>query len=266
MTMRVLIVDDEQLALNRLSHKLRQIGDVDVVGAIDDPVQAVAAIDQLRPDLVLLDIEMPKLDGFDVVEAIARQDDSKDSRQPLIGFVTAYPHFALDAFDTGAVDFICKPVRLARLEKMLERARTALSAQDAAKRLQELRLNLGDLREATAHVEQKHFWVRIRGDLLRIRTNDVLWIEAQSCYVQLHLSDRKFLVRNSIGALSDELADDGFVRIHKSALVNRRKVMRIKGGSGQTAVVLEGGAEVRVGRKYRQALSTITEAVGGETG
>jgi DNA-binding LytR/AlgR family response regulator len=258
-TIRVLIVDDELLALSRLSRLLEQIENVEIVGALDDPSQAVAAIDRLQPDLLLLDIEMPQLDGFDVVEALARESTGKDANPPLIAFVTAYPRFALEAFDTGAIDFICKPVRLPRLEKTLDRTRRALSARDATKRLEELRSNVRELREATAHVEERHFWVRSHGDLLRITTNDVQWIEAQGPYVYLHLDERAYLVRNTIGSLADQLATEGFVRVHKSALVNRRRVVRVSNCAGQLRLVLDGGSEVPVGRKYRSGVQNIID-------
>lgn len=250
MNMRVVIVDDEQLALSRLSRLLEQFDDVELVGAFDDAREATAAIKRLRPDLALLDIEMPQMDGFDIVEALGGQADGAGT-PPLIAFVTAYPQFALEAFDCGAIDFICKPVRSPRLQKTLDRTRRAIAARDATNRLEDLRANLQQLREATAHVEERHFWVRNRGDLLRIPTNTVQWIEAQASYVQLHLDDRSFLVRNTIGSLTDELSEQGYVRVHKSALINRSKVRRVKSSSGRLSVVLDGGAEVRVGRKYR---------------
>lgn len=260
MRVRVLLVDDEQLALSRLSRLLEQIEEVEVVGAIDRASEAVAAIDFLHPDLVLLDVEMPQLDGFDVVEELVRQSDSRKATPPLIVFVTAYPQFALEAFDTGAIDFICKPVRLPRLEKTLGRTRRALTARDATRRLEALRANLSELRETAAHVEERHFWVRSGGDLIRIRTNDVQWIEAQASYVRLHLAERSYLVRNAIGTLAEQLAEEGFVRVHKSAVVNRRKVLRITSQAGRPSLVLEGGAEVQVGRKYRTAAEHIVEA------
>jgi len=256
---RVLIVDDEQLALGRLSRLLEQLQDVEVVGALAEANKAVAAINRLHPDLVLLDVEMPQLDGFDLVDALARESAGKETSPPLIAFVTAYPQFALEAFDTGAIDFLCKPVRLVRLEKTLERTRRALSARDATKRLEELRANLTELREATAHVEERHFWVRSRGDLLRITTGNVQWIEAQGAYVYLHLIERSYLVRNTIGSLADQLAEEGFVRVHKSALVKRSKVRRVRGGAGRFSLLLEGGAEVPVGRKYRNAVQDIVD-------
>ena len=259
MKVRVLIVDDEQLALSRMSRLLEQIEDVEVVGALDTAADAVAAINRLRPDLVLLDIEMPKLDGFDIVEALARQSPEADSSPPLIAFVTAYPQFALEAFDTGALDFICKPVRLPRLEKTLARARRAIGSWDATRRLDELRGNLKELREATTHVGERHFWIRSHGDLLRITTSDVQWIEAQAAYVYLHLKDRSHLVRNTIGSLAEQLAVEGFVRVHKSALVNRSKVLRVKSGSGRATLILEAGTEVPVGRKYRKSVENILE-------
>jgi len=257
---RVLILDDEQLALSRLSRLLQQIEGVDVIGALDSASEAVTAIEQLHPDLVLLDIEMPQLDGFDVVEALVRQYATRDATPPLVAFVTAYPQFALEAFDTGAIDFICKPVRLPRLEKTLERTRRALAARDAFRRLDALRANLTELRQTTAHVEERHFWVRSGGDLLKIKTNDVEWIEAEASYVRLHLGERSHLVRNAIGSLAEQLAGEGFVRVHKSAVVNRRKVLRITNATGRPSLVLEGGTKVQIGRKYRTAAEHIIEA------
>jgi len=258
---RVLIIDDEKLALNRLSNLLARCADVKLVGTADGAARGLAAIARLRPDLVLLDIEMPQLDGFDVVEALARQSEGSDSSPPLIAFVTAFPQFAVEAFDTGAIDFICKPVRMPRLEKLLDRARGALAARDATERLRDLRANLGQLRETTACVEEQHFWVRHRGDLIRIRTNEIVWVEAQGSYVNLHLGDHSFLVRNTISSLADQLAPQGYVRVHKSALVNASKVVGVRILASRTDLVLDGGAEVRVGRKYRDAVRSILDPV-----
>lgn len=249
--MRVLLVDDEDLALQRMAKLLAQVEDVMVVGAIVDSLTAVGTIKRERPDLVLLDIEMPKMDGFDVVEALMC---SGTGARPLIGFVTAFPQFALDAFDCGAIDFICKPVRLTRLRKTIERARSALAAKDAKRRLDELRSNLADLREATAHVAERNLWVRSRGEMLRIRTHDVIWIEAQSCYVSLHLDQGSHLVRSTLASMAEQLGDEGFIRVHKSALVNRAKVVRVKSKSAQTKLTMEDGTEISVGRKYRDSI------------
>ena len=256
MKVRVLIVDDEQLALNRLTRLLEQAEDVEVVGAAETGSDALDAIKRLHPDLVLLDVEMPQMDGFDVVEALGRHCSAKDLPPPLIAFVTAYPHFAVEAFETGAIDFLCKPVRLPRLEKMLGRARSALTARDATRRLDALRTNLKELRGAAAHIEERHIWVRHRGELLRIRAGDIEWVEAEAAYVNLHLSKGSYLIRNSIGSLADELSDEGFVRVHKSALVNRNKVERVATGD-RIRLVLHSGAEVPVGRKFREALRKI---------
>jgi len=137
-SIRVLIVDDEPLALERLSGLLAEIPDAKLVAKLQNGAEAVAAVAEHEPDLVLLDVEMPRVDGFDVVDSLFERSRSSDGRLPLICFVTAYPQFATDAFDTGAIDYLCKPVRLARLQKTFSRARTALAQRDAAKRLDEL--------------------------------------------------------------------------------------------------------------------------------
>jgi DNA-binding LytR/AlgR family response regulator len=220
---------------------------------------AIEAILKHSPDLALLDIEMPKVDGFDVVQHIASVELPRGHPPPLIAFVTAYPHFALQAFDTGALDFLCKPVRLARLEMMLERAKRALAGREAADRLEELGSSLEDLREATAVVGERAFWVRNKGEIVRIGTSDVSWIQAEGPYARLHLASHSFLLRNSLASLAKQLAAEGYVQIHRSSVVNRRKVVRVRTGRSGTMIVLEAGTELPVGRKYRNVVKEIVE-------
>jgi len=259
MTLRILAVDDEPLALGRISQLLEQFDDVEVVAAVDSGVDAIDAIRRLRPDLALLDIEMPQMGGFDIVDALPAVA-ATGAPPPLIAFITAYPQFALEAFDAGAIDFLCKPVRIARLAKMLERARQAVLGREASRRLQELRGDLQHLREAAAQVRERNLWVRNKGELLRISAADVEWIEAQGAYVQLHLVDRAYLVRSSIHALAEQLKEEDYVRVHKSAVINRAKVVKITRGRGSVSVTLAGGADIRVGRKYRSALDELATA------
>lgn len=255
--MRVLIVDDEALALSRLARLLQQIPAVEVVAALEGSDAALEAITRLRPDLVLLDVEMPHSDGFDLVESLSRRVADGRAVSPLVGFVTAYPHFALQAFETGALDFICKPVRLARLELLIERAERALVAREASRRLDDLNGHLNALREATGQVEERNFWLRHRGELVRIPIETIEWIEADGPYARVHADGSTYLLRSSIATLADQLADEGYSRVHKSAVVNRRKIAKVKTSPSGSKLVLDSGVEVPVGRKFREALKQI---------
>lgn len=254
--MRALIVDDEPLALDRLSDLLSQIDEVQVVGAAHGGAEALEAIEALRPDLILLDIEMPRLDGFDIVEALLSRD-ATTQEPPLICFVTAYPHFASEAFETGALDFLCKPVRLSRLAKTVGRARAAIEQREAARRLEELSVQLEDLRRKHSQPEDRALWVQQRGEMVRLEIANLDWLEAEGEYVRLHFGQTSFLLRNSITSLCGELANDGFVRVHRSIAVNRNRVKAVRRQRSGMKVILDSGIELAVGRKFRRQIEAI---------
>jgi DNA-binding LytR/AlgR family response regulator len=261
-SIRVLIVDDEPLALERLSGLLAEIPDAKLVAKLQNGAEAVAAVAEHEPDLVLLDVEMPRVDGFDVVDSLFERSRSSDWRLPLICFVTAYPQFATDAFETGAIDYLCKPVRLARLQKTFSRARTALAQRDAAKRLDELSGQLEQLRQTRASNETRHLWVHQRGEMVRLEIPEIDWLEAEGEYVRLHFGDKSYLHRSSIGSICSELEPEGFVRIHRSAVVNRARLKAVRRKRSGVSVVLDRGVELPVGRKYRDALRHLDAASG----
>jgi len=254
MGLSVLIVDDEPVARERLRDMLDKIADTEVAGSVESGPDAIEAIRNLAPDLVLLDIEMPKVDGFDVVEQVARETVAPGRSPPLIAFVTAYPQFAVEAFETGALDFLCKPVRLARLEHTLDRARAELARRGAMERLNELAGQLDSLRQARRDTEEQFIWVQHRGEMAKVSILAIDWIRAEAEYVRLHMGDRSYLLRSSISALADELAAAGFMRIHRSFLVHSGKIRTIRSTRVGARVVTDAGVELPVGRKYRSAL------------
>src|SRR5262245_46129025 len=146
--LRTVVVDDEQLALDRLCDLLQQIPSIEVLGTAKTGQEAVAQVVRMQPHLVFLDVEMPKMDGFDVIDSLRPRLADREAPAPLFCFVTAYPKFATDAFETGALDFLCKPVRLSRLERTIERAQTALKEREASRRLEQLSNQLEELRLA----------------------------------------------------------------------------------------------------------------------
>lgn len=258
MTIRAVIADDEPLARDRLAGLIAEIADVELVAAAASGAEAIELIDKHRPDLVMLDVEMPKVDGFDVVETMARHSSEGDGQPPLVCFVTAYPQFAANAFDCGALDFLCKPVRLSRLEETVRRAGRALAERDAFARLEELSGQLDRLREArTTSPAEASLWVQQRGQMTRVPFDSLDWVEAEGEYVRLHSRDQSYLMRGSISALAERLADHGFIRIHRSAIVNEARIDVVKSGRAGVSVLLSNGLALPVGRKFRAPVRAL---------
>jgi DNA-binding LytR/AlgR family response regulator len=258
--LRVIIVDDEQIALDRLSDLLSEIPTVEIIGTAKTGRGAIDQIADLKPHLVFLDVEMPKMDGFDVIEAIGRQWIDGGDSAPLICFVTAYPQFATDAFETGALDFLCKPVRMNRIERTIERAQAALKQREAVRRLDQLSNQLEQLRQARDNTHDKSLWLQHRGESVRVTLADVDWIEADGEYVKLHVGDRSFLLRSSIRSIADQLADHGFVQIHRSSVINQNRLRSVRWARTGMKVVLDSGAELPVGRKFRGPFRALLQS------
>lgn len=254
--MRVVICDDEPLAVERLRDLIGRIEDTEVVGTATDGRAALAAVTEHAPDLLLLDVEMPALDGFDVVEALA----GAGGTPPLIVFVTAYPGFAAHAFDTGAIDFLTKPVRLARLDTAIERVRRALDDRSAGQRLAELAKQVESLRaERRGDSPQgAHLWVQRRGETVRLDLAQVDRVQSEGEYVRIHQGDASYLHREPISSLIDRFDADRFVRIHRSHIVNRDRVAAIRRRpAGGYTIVTDRGETLPVGRNYRAVVRTL---------
>jgi two-component system LytT family response regulator len=256
MRIRTLIADDEPLALDRLRSQLGEIDEVDLVSAVGSGAEAIAQTEALKPDLILLDVEMPKLDGFDVVEAL--QDAPAAQPPPLVCFVTAYPQFALEAYESGPIDFLCKPVRIARLRKMIGRAARALEQRDASQRLRELAGQLQSLRQSRGPaVEELSVWIHHRGKMFKIVAASIDWIKAEGEYVRIHVGATTYLHRSPISKMADELREAGFVRVHRSAVINRARVVAIRSSRGGTKIELASEVHVPVGRRYSSSVREI---------
>ena len=245
---RILICDDEPLAVARLVSMLSRLPDVEVVATSTSGRQAIGLIAEARPDLLLIDIEMPEVDGFDVVEEMA----SLEAEQlPLVAFVTAYRRFAPQAFDSGAIDFLSKPVRLNRLAVTLHRAREALAGREAKRRLEELQGMLGALRNNHDPEREAHIWVPRRGEMIRVDLERIDRVAAEGAYVRLHVGTDSFLHREAIGAIELRLDSAKFQRVHRSHLLRLDHVASIRRtihGGGE--LILQSGERIPLGRKY----------------
>ena len=252
--MRVAVCDDELLAVERLTRMLSRIDGVTIEGTAQNGRDALALIARTAPDAIFLDIEMPALDGFDVVEVLAAMESGPS---PLIVFVTAYPQFAAHAFDTGAIDFLIKPVRSGRLETAVERIRDVLDKRDAARRLDELASQLDALRAESRAMSSpaNEIWVHRRAERVRVDLDTVDLVQAEGEYVRLFVGAQSYLHRASVGAIVAQLDPARFMRVHRSYVVRLDLIAKIRRKmAGSYLLALSDGREIPLGRHYRAEL------------
>ena len=253
--MRVLLVDDEALALDRLRTFFADIEGVEVVGQARDGDEALEQIQRLTPDLVILDIQMPGRTGLR-----AAADISVEPR-PEIVFVTAHEHYAPDAFEVDAADYLLKPVRFDRLRQAVERARRRRRLREQAERAGQLEEEVSALRSGASAPARADdgFWVPERDGQRRVPIEAIDWIEAARDYVLLHTNVRSHLLRATMSALEEKLACSPLVRVHRSAFVRPNKVVEVKRANRSLTLVLSDGANVQVGPNY---VDTLKETLG----
>ena len=259
--LRVIAIDDEPLALRRLQWCLEEMPGIALVGQTGDPQHGLEMIRTLSPDVVLLDVEMPELTGFELIESLG---SLSDVALPEIVFVTAFDHFAVKAFGISAVDYLLKPVEPGRLHEALERARVRRELRDAQARVQELREIIESLRadrrgNGTQKKYENELWIREGDARVRVPVQMIERFEADGDYVRLHVGQRVRLLRARLGDLADRLDPAQFVRIHRSEIVRHDLIAAIRRhDSGRTFAVLAGGREVPVSRRY---VSRIAETL-----
>ena len=251
MSIRTLIVDDEPIARRGLLRLLRQEPDIDVVGECGDGSAAVAAISALAPDLVFLDVQMPELDGFGVVEAIGPE------RMPAVVFVTAFDQHALRAFDAQAIDYVLKPIDPERLRRALQRARAQLAQPDdgLVRRVTEL---LKSLDRSAAQTYPARLAIRSDGRVRLIDIDEVDRILAAGNYVEIHAGGKTHLLRETMASLESRLDPQRFVRISRAAIVCIACIREVQPlFNGDFVVLLKNGAQVTGSRRYRAALDVL---------
>ena len=231
--LRVLVVDDEPLAVERLQLLLARCPNVTVVGTANEGEAALRIAEAVSPDLVLLDIAMPGMDGIDVARALS--DSPVD---PAVVFVTAFDNFAVAAFDVAAIDYLMKPVQLDRLERALERVRGHLAGDRRPGQ-----------RPTPAHVEE--FWVPDLSGLVRIAAGDIERITAERDYMRLHVGARSWLIHRTIAKLEEDLDPETFLRVHRSVILRKDTITGLyRDESGHWTARLKDGGEQRIGRSY----------------
>ncbi|HEX8667176.1 MAG TPA: LytTR family DNA-binding domain-containing protein [Allosphingosinicella sp.] len=246
--LRTLLVDDEPLALERLQVFFADIAGAEVVGTARNGKEAADAIERLKPDLALLDIQMPEQNGLRVAATLPEE------ARPEIVFVTAFEQYAPDAFEVEAADYLLKPVRFDRLWQAVERAKRRKELRAMAGRAAELEAKAG-----TAAVPAHHedgLWVPTRAGSVFVPTESIEWIEAQRDYVMLHTPTRSHILRISMRALEEKLDPAQLMRVHRSAFARPANVVEVQRlGRTITGLVLRDGAVVQVGPNYSKAVA-----------
>lgn len=249
---RIVVADDERLGRQKLKTFAAAHSDLSVVAECTDGTETLKAIRKHRPDLVLLDIRMPGMDGFEVLRQLRRDE------LPHVVFVTAHGEYAIDAFRVEAVDYLLKPFDRERFDEAIDRVRRDREARGDASVRARLLAALDRLEQTPASREPSsltHFVIRSRGKITFIDRREVNWIGAEGKYVRLHTSAGSWLLRQSIGELERRLERRDFLRIHRSTIVNIRRVKEIHEGVGDDFVVLlHDGTTLSLSRRYRARL------------
>ena len=246
-SLRVLVVDDEALARQRLLSLLLRVPDVEVVGECQNGLEAVASIRETRPDLVFLDVQMPELDGFDVITEVGT-----DKMPPVI-FVTAFDDYAVSAFEFGAFDYLLKPVDHVRFHQTLDRARKRLREPAQPGVANQLGALLRKLNERDA--SSSRIGVKVNGRILFLDPDEIYWIQARDDLARIHLAEVAYDVREPLSHLEARLPHDRFLRVHRSTIVNTRHVREAQPfDQGDQLLLLRNGKRITTGRSYRKAV------------
>jgi two-component system, LytTR family, response regulator len=253
---RTVIADDERLARQKLLILLDAEPLLKVVAECQDGRQTVSAIRNFRPDLLLLDIQMPDLDGFQVLHEILQEE------MPVVIFTSAYDQYAIRAFEASALDYLLKPFDQERLHQAVERARSELGKQrdrETTRRILNLLSQIRSVGQPTPEPDSR-LVIRANGRVVFLDLDSIEWVEAAANYVRLNVGKESYLFRETISRISERLDTNHFLRIHRSTIVNIRKIKElIPVNSGEYVVVLKSGRELSCSRGYRAALQGIVE-------
>jgi two-component system LytT family response regulator len=251
MKIRTVIVDDEPLARERLRKLLEAEPDIEVAGECGDGAEAVEVIGRVRPDLVFLDIQMPELDGFGVVEQL------DPNRTPEIVFVTAFNQHALKAFEVHALDYLLKPFDRERFQLCLARARTRLRQARSGELNQKLTALLAEVRPPDPKVSDR-LAIKTGGKVVFLKTAEIDWIEAADNYVNLHIGAESHLLRETMSTIESRLDAKHFLRVSRSAIVNVDRIKELQPMfHGDYTIILRNGTKLGLSRTYREQLQQL---------
>ncbi|MFN2563633.1 MAG: LytR/AlgR family response regulator transcription factor [Gemmatimonadaceae bacterium] len=249
---RTLIADDEPLARERLRALLARHADIEIIGECANGSDTIQTITELRPDLVLLDVEMPQVDGFAVLEALDAD------AMPTVVFVSAHDQYAVRAFEAHALDYILKPFDEARVDRALRRVRGQLARAGGARTIDPGLVSL--LEELRDRRRSDRLVVKTGGRVVFLRTEDIDWVEASGNYVRLHVGGEAHLLRESMKNMERRLDPSTFVRIHRSAIVNVDRIRELEPWfHGEYIVILRDGTRLTSSRVFSDRLNALID-------
>jgi two-component system, LytTR family, response regulator len=252
---RVLVVDDEPLARRGIRQLLETETDFEIVGECKNGREAAASLEKLAPELIFLDVQMPLVDGFSFIEKIGAEN------LPEIVFVTAFDEHAIHAFETGAIDYLLKPVDPLRFQKTLERARERIKNSKP----RELEQKLSDLLENLKLPEAEKYLERIAikkaERIVFVRADEIVWISSEGNYVKLHTARETHLLRETMDKIEQKLNPDKFLRLRRSVIASIEQIKELHPlFGGEFEVVLNGGIKLSSSRRYRKNLDALLKS------
>jgi len=258
---KTLIVDDEPLARRSLRLLLERDSQIEILGECRNGKEAVKAIETSRPDLIFLDIQMPEMDGFDVIERVGAE------HVQAVVFVTAFDQYALKAFEVHALDYLLKPYDDLRFSQALQRAKLQIESREISKVSKRL-LALLEERESQKSISTSakpyltRLMIKLASRVVLLKVDDIDWIEADGNYAKLHVGRKAHLLREKMHDLEAQLDPQRFVRIHRSIIVNLERIKELHPHfNGDYVVVLEDGRQLKLSRSRREQLETRLKAV-----
>lgn len=249
---RALIVDDEPIARRGIRLQLEEQPQIEIIGECVNGLEAVAAIQEHSPNLVFLDVQMPEMDGFEVIQAVGFE------QMPTVVFVTAYDQYAIRAFEVHAVDYLLKPFDRERFANALDHAKSHIERRATGDLREQLLALLEEHQAGRRHLER--LVVKSAGRIFFLDVAEIDWIEAADNYVELHVGKQSHLVRQTLSHLETRLDSNQFVRIRHSTIVNVRKIKELRPSTGgEYDVVLHSGEVLASSRRYRKKLAAILD-------
>ena len=252
--MRTIIADDEHLSRSKLRILLESEPDVQITAECRNGAETVAAVATRRPDLLFLDIRMPDMDGFEVLGRLG------PDVMPVVIFTTAYDQYAVRAFEADALDYLLKPFDAGRLRQAVKRARAELLVTGDRKATYRMLDSLANARTRSDNVMQRRLVIKSGGRITFLQFDEIDWLEAAGNYVKLNVGKQSYLMREGIGRIAEKLDPAQFVRIHRSIIVNVRKIKEMQPvNSGEFIVSLDNGKQLSCSRGYRNGLTRLIE-------
>jgi len=247
---RVCIIDDELIACRRIQRLLKDDAEIDIVKICNDGEEAVESIQQFHPDLIFLDVQMPGMDGFEVLTSLNPES------MPHVIFVTAFDRYAIKAFEVHALDYLLKPFDRKRFEQAVERSKSQIQQSQERSNNSELVALLKEMKNQSQHLER--LVVKSQGRVFFLKTDEIDWIEAQGKHVSIHVGKETHLVREAMNNLEIELDPKKFARIHKSTIVNIDRIKQLQPlVHGDFRVILRDSTVLTISRRYRQKIDEL---------